>query len=822
MSRYDLHRKYLWSELDEIALTLDMKRLPNEDDAAFIERLRNRMKYPPGNTKQGLINGISIDLGLEPYRVEDKKHFYLRREPLNLDEDGELLPVNVRIAGSGQLQYYETIGAGTAGEGTIARNEGWKIPDIAIGWNALVDTRVGDDDPPSGFILWKESDGTYGRVLEFLGDAVPKTGERVTVEYYYTGDDGHVTKRADFSHPDDPLDWEFVGRKADTYDNTIQIEILETKDLQLNPSSLSRREIADLSDKLHGNTWNTFRWNQYQWGSHALQGSGSIDHLFDGVAPSGYDQYIGGVGDWRSLRAEGLDIKGDRWTPTITPGTYYLGNLPYYLFENKHTTVKPAGKLYHEVSGVAWGHSIAVSEIPTTMYDDFVSVPDVVLDSRIPPSGSVESSGWLVDSGSHLWVMNTKEGVMHSSSTPGIDFASLGAVIPVDSPDGVITHKSVPYTAGNESVSMGTRLRYTGGDGEGILVSLRYLPGTSTLVATAEAEKPHGTFTGIASQTVTGITSGTEYTAQIVADGPRIRMHVNNDPDDSPALSFMTDFNLHEKHIGLSPRLGGDAIFEENLLRSAWTTSIGYESFQGGQYTPLYQYPVDSDYEDQTPFEYEHVANLLSVSGIVTSTWAPSGQQFWTDYVNWKTTPPSGIPFEVPAGIHIGDGSTNRLLIKWEGIQASGVRSFLPEVDVNPTRSWTQTNKILVLDDELGTSGNIFLRHYDENPATPYRPFVLGGRVLNERGLPVVAHTVRLQWTNGNGFIVDRENVPLYTDETSGEIDIRQNTLSDGTFVYRFVTTSNYSQTPITFRVESDSLDIISPPVDVDFSAEPV
>lgn len=86
---YDYLLHHIWNIFDEFGMLLGVKRLVGERNEAFKNRILDVFKNPGGAHKQGLINGISRDLGLSKDEVKlgsltDDQ--YVRSELLN--EDG--------------------------------------------------------------------------------------------------------------------------------------------------------------------------------------------------------------------------------------------------------------------------------------------------------------------------------------------------------------------------------------------------------------------------------------------------------------------------------------------------------------------------------------------------------------------------------------------------------------------------------------------------------------------------------------------------------------------------------------------------------------
>ncbi|MFE4029154.1 hypothetical protein ACFX4N_23655 [Priestia sp. YIM B13551] len=65
---YMLHQ--IWNVFDEFGMLLGIYRLPGERNEAFKNRILDVFKNPGGATKQGLINGISRELGIQSDQVK--------------------------------------------------------------------------------------------------------------------------------------------------------------------------------------------------------------------------------------------------------------------------------------------------------------------------------------------------------------------------------------------------------------------------------------------------------------------------------------------------------------------------------------------------------------------------------------------------------------------------------------------------------------------------------------------------------------------------------------------------------------------------------
>ena len=61
---YSQNHKALWNVFDEFGLLMDLKRLPEETNDAYKERIKDVVRNPGGSTFRGVVNGATRELGL--------------------------------------------------------------------------------------------------------------------------------------------------------------------------------------------------------------------------------------------------------------------------------------------------------------------------------------------------------------------------------------------------------------------------------------------------------------------------------------------------------------------------------------------------------------------------------------------------------------------------------------------------------------------------------------------------------------------------------------------------------------------------------------
>ena len=799
MSILRLYRDALWTSLDELGLLVGLEREPDETDPHFIQRLKDRMVYPPNASRQGLVNALSVEFGLEPYTTDDKTTFVLSHEPANLDERGRLLPLDVSVNGSGQLQYVDVQPGDTP--------PGWVLPPDATHYRAVTDVRVGDNDAPSGYIVWRHADGSYSQLLEFIG-MVPPTDAQVKIEYTYTDDQGSLRPFADFSHPDDPQDTRFRGRQAETPDAARQAVVLSAEDLRLDPGSASQKEIAARMRALYGVTWDTFVWGRFHWGDAELAGSGSIEHHYDAPAPSGVDFYRGGVGSLDDLRCQTVVITPSGWMPAIEPGTFYVGNRPFYLYERRQAAQVAGGQTYIEVSGAGWG-----------------SAPILVTDTDRSPSASglFRQGETLSGTTEMCWVdeSNPTNNADGNHVTVGIDtnqsrvglirFPRLVGYGPYQIPPGaLILDARLDLTSKTATADPGTlfaahALRPWTQEG----ATWNTYDGTRTwaLAGIGEGDVDFNDEEESQQEPNTAGWSPTAVTEHTFNVASGVQLWTSGGRNDGWVLRIMGGTTLTNIHSGKAsaaesrPRLS--VSYVPPLIRSQWA--------------PRYAYPLDQDIEvaDPTaPWAYRQLPDLSALSGVVDSlTWEPSGGQYWVGHPEWMTVQSSGLVTSPALSVTLGDGAPGPLTVSYEASDASGIASQLEDLNVDPTASPAYVNTMLIITEETATSGTLSL--------VPGAPDAVGlngivklyGFLSDEVGAPIGRQPINVDWENVSGVLVDTEGTtivqPLYTTQDGSvtfrfKVQTRHEIESDGTVV------------PMTFRAEARDLDVLSPFVDVD------
>jgi hypothetical protein len=424
------------------------------------------MEWKPGTTEQGLINSLSVEFGITPYYKADKRFFYLSHSPENLDEsvvsvqdrlgnatvNGEETYGTLRVfindevnVNGAPLRHYEEYSTTTA-------PSGWVFPS---GYVPNVSGFAGYGDP--GYIIWRDEEAKYTNVLEFL-NYVPPTDSEIRVEYVYK-DDGNVHQYySDFSHPDNPLDTAFIGVSGTVPDPSSQIRILSPDDLSLDGASIGRRELAQRLRSLYGYTWNSFKWNEYTWENAGFVPSGSIPAHYDGSLENNYSEYLGGIGQEHDLQINPeFDILNTVWRPQVRSGTFFLGNIPFYLYEDKRTKTFEVNNSWVDISGSYLGAPITVTELTGLPATPSGVETNVARLHGYHPSGNQTSWAWrqlsdfseLSGVTGFAWNPQDQEFWLSTPAYDDIPFSGAAPTIPirVNSPSGLGTNLDVSYEA---------------------------------------------------------------------------------------------------------------------------------------------------------------------------------------------------------------------------------------------------------------------------------------------------------------------------------------------------------------------------------------
>jgi len=398
-------RKNLWTNLDAIGLlnglgiwdtqykTLQYVRRPIDNNLDLRDRIIRSHNNPPGTTLQGLVNGLSNELGLEPYSLKTKKTFYLSYQPTPIGTPNE----------QDIFAYYNISGV-------------WYelLPQV---WSEnYYDAKSNN----YGFIVWQNDryqnieglkNFEYSNIVEILQSDIPSNTEfKFIYSLKLLDEDNNITihNYTDINNPNDSKDDRFTYYLPETPNKENQIIAYTLNSIPSNFRSNYYNDLGEAKDFIftvrdHINTkykhkWNDLRDSTCVWDIHLGYGSGHIPHFYDAVTPpiesevDGYrytsESFNGGIESYsESLYVSDIEISSDsnnreHWYPRVYPGKFYVNGIPYYLFENPQTInlTFNDGSCAIPTSLERYYHVILVN---SGFYNDSYSNPDSIIDGKI-------------------------------------------------------------------------------------------------------------------------------------------------------------------------------------------------------------------------------------------------------------------------------------------------------------------------------------------------------------------------------------------------------------------------------------------------------
>lgn len=398
-------KKQLWSNIDVFGLlngiaiwdeqyqNLQYVRSPIEGPLDIRDKIKRHHDNPPNLTKQGLINGLSNDLGLTPYNTLGSTIFELTVPPVPSGEAG---------VQDVFLSYQDSNGSWIS-----------VTPQV---WNqGYQDAKAND----YGFIVWQVDrynnldtvkNFRYSNIIEIFGDFDDETKFKVVYPIYQIDEDNNreLVLFTDMDNPNNPEDTRFTYRKP--YDPVLGQDIVAYT-LNDIPSGLVWNRYYDqgtgiakdflyvIKNHIDGkfkHRWNEISNNTAIWDIHKIYGSGHIPHFYDatipvdtvpviGDIPTGY--FTGGVESFseslyfkeiEEVRTGGVD----HWYPVVFPGKFYLDGTPYYLFENmQYSNLEFTGNTASLPAGIErYHHTILVQ---SGFYANSYNDPDILTSGKI-------------------------------------------------------------------------------------------------------------------------------------------------------------------------------------------------------------------------------------------------------------------------------------------------------------------------------------------------------------------------------------------------------------------------------------------------------
>lgn len=360
-------RKHTWSNMDVFGLlnglatwdeqykSLKYVRKPFEKNIDIKTKIFSSHDAPSDVTKQGLLNGLSVEFDLDSYNVETASTFTLSIDPVPSGA-----PYVQDVFG-----YYKQPG-----------ETSW----TSIGPQIWPDQYNSAKKDGIGFICWQNEKYTnisgyknyrYSNLIEVLRTDLEDRTQFQFVYYVYVSDSQNNRKLVQFTdmnNQEDPDDTRFTYRKAIADPslsgqvvvytlNDIPETIKWSKYYEQN-TGIAKKFLYDLKayiDKKFKHTWDKIIDKSSIWDVHINYGSGHIPHFYDAIAPRNADRceleysgYTGGIEELSySLYPEDIIESGtaQNWYLKIYPGRFYIDGLAYYYFEEPQTdyiTFSPA------------------------------------------------------------------------------------------------------------------------------------------------------------------------------------------------------------------------------------------------------------------------------------------------------------------------------------------------------------------------------------------------------------------------------------------------------------------------------------------------
>jgi hypothetical protein len=347
-------KKQTWSNIDVFGLinglsiwdeqykSLKYVRKPFDNGLDIKQKIFASHDSPPDITKQGLINGLSVEFGLQSYNVENVTVFNLTYSPV---PSGDIEVQDI-------FAYYKQPGETT-----------W----TSLGQQVWPENYSTYKQAQAGFIVWQNDkyinisgykNFRYSNIVEVLRDLADNT--QLKFEYYvYTLDENNtrrLNKYTDIANPHDNNDTRFLYRKSISSPSLSGIVVYTLNDIPSNIkynkyydqyTNMAKEHLYNLRDYINSkfkHTWDKLIDRSSIWDVHMSYGSGHIPHFYDSIVPRNSDYcsghyypLTGGVEEMSyALYPETIIESGvtQNWYLKIYPGTFYIDGIPYYYFEN--------------------------------------------------------------------------------------------------------------------------------------------------------------------------------------------------------------------------------------------------------------------------------------------------------------------------------------------------------------------------------------------------------------------------------------------------------------------------------------------------------
>lgn len=333
-------KKQVWSNIDVAGLmngisiwdeqykNLKYVRRPFDSTVDIRNKIYDLHDHPVGVDAQGILNGLSIEFGYDPYNVINKHIFLLQNEPVP-SGNANIQDVNVFYRPSGSITWTEL---------------------TPQNWTPST----------SGFIVWQNErynnlpnikNFTYTNILEIFSELPDNT--ELKVKYKRTIEDKDGSKIVDFTdiNTSNENRLTYRTRVVNNITDSISVYTLNSIptglynlyfDSENGTATNFLYRLGEYINKKFKHRWGEFSDSSCIWDVHKYYGSGQIPSFYDAYASNLSSGYVGGVESMSTALYPSeiveTDYTAQTWNLKVYPGRFYISGIPFYFFENPQVT----------------------------------------------------------------------------------------------------------------------------------------------------------------------------------------------------------------------------------------------------------------------------------------------------------------------------------------------------------------------------------------------------------------------------------------------------------------------------------------------------
>ena len=237
-----------FTSLDRLALPLSLERLELEPLVMFYERTDqfkyewNINQYGTNNTLQGIINDIAIQEDVQHYNSIDRHIYYLSNIPISKPLEDSSDTTDIRL-------FYKEPNSDTWIERLDRIQEYYNTPELwkDLGLPSYYDMN-GNSTALSGWLVWRNKDGTYSNILEIID--LPPNGSQLKVVYWIKIAIGNEIV---YHKYEDVIDLDLENNKRLTvYKKTdpVDFRVIPLSDNEFYLANINNGEITDLMRRI--------------------------------------------------------------------------------------------------------------------------------------------------------------------------------------------------------------------------------------------------------------------------------------------------------------------------------------------------------------------------------------------------------------------------------------------------------------------------------------------------------------------------------------------------------------------------------------------